>query len=61
MKCMTARAPSNIALIKYMGKKPESGNIAENASVSLTLDSLCTWVEIRREGEGARLVGDAPR
>jgi diphosphomevalonate decarboxylase len=41
-----ANAPSNIALIKYMGKKPGSANIPENGSLSMTLNDLCTTAEI---------------
>lgn len=45
------RAPSNIALVKYMGKKEGEGraflgNLPENPSLSLTLSALCTFVEI---------------
>lgn len=40
-----ARAPSNIALIKYMGKKA-IGNLPENASLSMTLKNLCTLAEV---------------
>jgi diphosphomevalonate decarboxylase len=40
------RAPSNIALIKYMGKVDSVANLPENSSLSMTLDSLCTWVEL---------------
>ncbi|OFZ20847.1 MAG: diphosphomevalonate decarboxylase [Bdellovibrionales bacterium GWB1_55_8] len=43
-----ARAPSNIALIKYMGKKELPGNIPENGSLSVTLEALCTYAEISR-------------
>jgi diphosphomevalonate decarboxylase len=43
-----AKAPSNIALIKYMGKTESSGNRPANASLSLTLTALETCVEIRR-------------
>lgn len=35
-----AQAPSNIALIKYMGKSNEAHNIAANPSLSFTLDHL---------------------
>ena len=42
----SARAPSNIALVKYMGKRDAALNIPENESVSLTLDSLCTHFEL---------------
>lgn len=38
-------APSNIALIKYMGKKSE-GNVPANASVSWTLDHLRSFVQV---------------
>lgn len=46
-----AEAPSNIALIKYMGKEPvggeaSSGNRPTNASLSYTLDHLRTRVRI---------------
>lgn len=39
-------APSNIALIKYMGKTSSTGNVPTNASLSFTLDHLVSWVEI---------------
>ena len=39
-----AEAPSNIALIKYMGK--DTGNIPSNSSLSFTLDKLISRVEI---------------
>jgi diphosphomevalonate decarboxylase len=45
------RAPSNIALVKYMGKSVRPGdegrNIPENSSLSMTLSNLCTFVELR--------------
>ena len=40
------RAPSNIALIKYMGKKDTPGNHPENSSLSMTLKNLCTSVDV---------------
>ena len=40
-----ASAPSNIALIKYMGKRA-SGNLPSNSSLSLTLDHLRTTVKL---------------
>lgn len=43
---VTATAPSNIALIKYMGKIPEKGNLPTNTSISYTLPHLYTTVEI---------------
>ena len=39
-------APSNIALIKYMGKLDAAQNKPTNASVSFTLSHLVTRVEI---------------
>lgn len=47
-----ARAPSNIAIVKYMGKRDSAANIPENPSLSLTLNKLCSFVEIT--------CGDAP-
>ena len=44
-----ADAPSNIALIKYMGKTGEGGNAPANSSLSFTLDHLITRVRIRFE------------
>jgi diphosphomevalonate decarboxylase len=41
------RAPANIALVKYMGKRADQ--IPENPSISLTLNELCTGIEIDRE------------
>ena len=46
---VTAEAPSNIALIKYMGKTEASANRPANASVSYTLDHLRTRVRVRFE------------
>lgn len=40
------KAPSNIALIKYMGKDDSSINVPANGSLSLTLSSLCTFAEV---------------
>jgi diphosphomevalonate decarboxylase len=42
-----ARAPSNIALVKYMGKLEGEGNLPENPSLSMTLSGLCSFVEVR--------------
>lgn len=39
-------APSNIALIKYMGKSQVSGNKPTNGSLSFTLDGLVTRLKI---------------
>ncbi|GIL17339.1 MAG: diphosphomevalonate decarboxylase [Oligoflexia bacterium] len=41
-------APSNIALIKYMGKTDYADNRPTNSSLSLTLESLRTKVRITR-------------
>ena len=41
-----AEAPSNIALIKYMGKKDVLHNIPTNASLSYTLNSCVTEVTL---------------
>ncbi|NDD91098.1 diphosphomevalonate decarboxylase [bacterium] len=46
------RAPSNIALIKYMGKSDPELNIPSNPSLSLTLNSLCTWTELEQIQDG---------
>ena len=43
-----ASAPSNIALIKYMGKLDFTRNIPSNASFSYTLENLRTFVEIEK-------------
>jgi len=42
----SGECPSNIALIKYMGKSNESQNKATNSSLSWTLDHLTTKVTI---------------
>jgi len=42
----SAKAPSNIALIKYMGKLDATHNIPTNPSLSFTLDNLNTFVEL---------------
>lgn len=47
-----ASAPSNIALIKYMGKETGGGaNQAVNPSLSMTISAFRTSVEIERLGE----------
>lgn len=45
-KIWAETAPSNIALIKYMGKKEGGGNLPDNPSLSYTLPHLKTKVEI---------------
>jgi len=42
-------APSNIALIKYMGKVGSEGNIPTNSSLSWTLENLRTFVRITEQ------------
>ncbi|GHU11791.1 diphosphomevalonate decarboxylase [Alphaproteobacteria bacterium] len=52
----TAKAPSNIALIKYMGKK--ENNVPLNASLSYTLDGFITEVSLELTFECDKYVGD---
>ncbi|MBS1964045.1 MAG: hypothetical protein JST04_17665 [Bdellovibrionales bacterium] len=54
-----ARAPSNIAIVKYMGKADVARNLPANPSLSMTLSNLCTFVEIRPSAE-SRLVAEKP-
>lgn len=57
-----SRAPSNIALIKYMGKTESALNLPENASLSMTLDALSTWVEATPSvGSEVRWIPELPR
>ncbi len=51
----TAQAPSNIALIKYMGKTEVENNRPLNASLSYTLNNLTSFVEIDFHKEDADL------
>lgn len=44
-----AQAPSNIALIKYMGKQNKNGNIPTNASLSYTLNNLLSSVVLETQ------------
>lgn len=46
-----ASAPSNIALIKYMGKIEGSGNRPTNSSFSYCLEKLRTFVRIKKNPE----------
>ncbi len=58
-----ASAPSNIALIKYMGKESGGGNVAVNPSLSMTLDAFRTSVELELAPDGDRwepLAGSTP-
>ncbi len=52
MKKWQAEAPSNIALIKYMGKISSETNQPTNSSISLTLSQLKTFVEIEETASG---------
>lgn len=64
----TVRANTNIALIKYWGKKDDTLRIPHNSSLSLTLDNLYTETKVTynsklKEDEfyldGKRIQGDA--
>lgn len=46
MNTVTVSAPSNIALIKYMGKIEGTGNKPTNGSLSYTLENLRTFVRL---------------
>ncbi|MDG0817404.1 diphosphomevalonate decarboxylase [Bdellovibrio svalbardensis] len=46
MNSVLVSAPSNIALIKYMGKIEGSGNKPTNGSLSYTLENLKTFVRL---------------
>lgn len=46
MKPIEASAPSNIAIIKYMGKTKNEVNLPSNASLSFTLEHLRSFVVI---------------
>ncbi len=60
-KRVLARAPSNIAFVKYMGKRDPDRNLPANPSLSLTLSGLCTYVELRAAaGSGLRFVREVP-
>jgi diphosphomevalonate decarboxylase len=51
MARVEASAPSNIALIKYMGKTSQSGNLPTNASLSYTLDHLRSHVVLEESDQ----------
>lgn len=46
MSRLKVSAPSNIALIKYMGKINHERNFPTNTSISYTLNHLRSWVEL---------------
>lgn len=52
MKKVTAKAPVNIALIKYWGKADEEKVIPYNSSISISLDNLYTITTIEESDEG---------
>jgi diphosphomevalonate decarboxylase len=58
----SAQAPSNIAIVKYMGKKDSTSNLPENGSISVTLNDLCTLAELTEVpgSLGVRWVSEAP-
>jgi len=47
----TAVAPSNIAFIKYWGKKDEKLNIPQNGSISMNLSNLLTTTTVEFSGD----------
>lgn len=55
-KTNLASAPSNIALVKYMGKEDRSLNLPSNGSLSLTLSELCTQVEVESEASNLKQI-----
>jgi diphosphomevalonate decarboxylase len=56
----TAKAPANIALIKYWGKKDEALRIPENDSLAMTLDKAytVTTVEFRKNFKKDEIIID---
>lgn len=52
MKKVIAKAPVNIALIKYWGKEDEKKVIPFNSSLSFTLDNLYTMTTIEKSNSG---------
>jgi diphosphomevalonate decarboxylase len=58
---VTARAGTNIALVKYWGKRDGALNLPATGSLSLTLDGLGSTTRVRFGGEDDRvLVSGAP-
>lgn len=57
---ITVRAPSNIALIKYMGKSDLALNLAASPSLSMTLKDLCTVTELKEIDGPSRIVAELP-
>jgi len=52
VKPIEASAPSNIAIIKYMGKTRSEANLPSNASLSYTLEHLRSFVVIEPNDTG---------
>lgn len=46
-------SPSNIALIKYMGKTDSANNVPTNSSLSWSIDHLKTFIEIEQTDENS--------
>lgn len=51
MDVWQASAPSNIALIKYMGKVDKENNHPANSSLSYTLEHLRTFVQLEKSSQ----------
>ncbi|MFN8945775.1 MAG: diphosphomevalonate decarboxylase [Pseudobdellovibrionaceae bacterium] len=49
IQSVLSSAPSNIALIKYMGKTSSASNIPTNSSLSYTLEGLRTYVSLKHK------------
>lgn len=52
VRSWTAQAPSNIALIKYMGKTEVAENRPTNSSLSFTLNHLLSFVQMEESNGG---------
>jgi len=55
-KKIIVRSPSNLALIKYMGKEDFKNNLPSNPSLSVTLNNLCTVTEISSSHQSGKVV-----
>ncbi len=61
VKRLLARAPSNIALLKYMGKARSDLNVPAHGSLSMTLQGLASYAEVTQsKGNEDRSVQDWP-